>query len=221
MFDQIITAYNEAIFDTDKDRVLQVVRTAVQDGMSPEDVVFRLVMPAIEQMLASVSEEMDANLAQHFLTSQIAAEVVEEMLPRFQQAPEACGTIVIGTSAGDFHGLGKRIVIGCLKAHMVRTIDLGLNVGPERFVDEAVAHGAGAIGISSMMVHTARGENGCRMVRQILRDRGLEGKIRIIVGGAPYRFDAQLFKEVGADAWAENGIAAGKVIADLLREERS
>jgi methanogenic corrinoid protein MtbC1 len=41
------------------------------------------------------------------------------------------------------------------------------------------------------------------------------------VGGAPYRFDAQLYKEVGADAWAENGIVAGKVIADLLREVRS
>jgi methylmalonyl-CoA mutase cobalamin-binding domain/chain len=221
MFDQIITAYNEAIFDTDKDRALEIVHKALQDGMSPEDIVFRLVMPAIEQMLTSVSEQMDANLAQHFLTSQIAAEVVEEMLPRFQHAPESCGTIVIGTSPGDFHGLGKRIVIGCLKARMIETIDLGLNVAPERFVDEAVAHGAHIIGISSMMVHTARGENGCRMVRQILRDRGLEDTIRIIVGGAPYRFDAQLYKEVGADAWAENGIVAGKVIADLLREVRS
>ena len=221
MYDQIITAYNEAIFDTDRDRALQIVRQAAQDGMSPEDIVFKLVMPAIEQMLASVSEQMDANLAQHFLTSQIAAEVVEEMLPRFRQAPEACGTIVIGTSPGDFHGLGKRIVIGCLKAHMIETIDLGLNVAPERFVDEAVTHGAQIIGISSMMVHTARGENGCRMVRQILRERGLEGKIKIVVGGAPYRFDARLFMEVGADAWAENGIAAGKVITDLLREVRS
>lgn len=221
MYDEIIAMYNEAIFDTDRDRALQIVRQAVQDGISPEDVVFKLVMPAIEQMLTSVSENMDANLAQHFLTSQIAAEVVEEMLPRFQQAPEACGTIVIGTSPGDFHGLGKRIVIGCLKARMIETIDLGLNVAPERFVDEAVAHGAKVIGISSMMVHTARGENGCRKVRQILRERGLEDKIRIIVGGAPYRFDAQLYRTVGADAWAENGVVAGQVIAGLLREVHS
>ncbi|MEI8165080.1 MAG: RsmD family RNA methyltransferase, partial [Chloroflexales bacterium] len=36
--------------------------------------------PAIEQMIKSISEDFDANLAQHFMTSQIAAEVVEEMV---------------------------------------------------------------------------------------------------------------------------------------------
>jgi methanogenic corrinoid protein MtbC1 len=220
MLEKIITAYNDAIFDTDRDQALRIVHQAVTDGVSPEDIVFKLVIPAIEQMLSSVSENMDANLAQHFLTAQIAAEIVDEMIPRFRHAPEIVGTVVMGTSQGDFHGLGKRIVIGCLKAHMIETIDLGLNVAPERFVDEAVAHGAQIIGISSMMVHTARGDNGCRMVRQILRERGLEERIRIIVGGAPYRFDDQLFKAVGADAWAENGIVAGRMITDLIREVR-
>jgi methanogenic corrinoid protein MtbC1 len=68
------------------------------------------------------------------------------------------------------------------------------------------------------MVHTARGENGCRRVRQLLSEQGLEGRIKIIVGGAPYRFDDQLYRQVGADAWAENAIEAGPVIARLIRE---
>lgn len=218
MLEQIITAYNEAIFDTDKDQALRIVQQAVDQGVSPEDIVFKVVVPAIERMLTSVSHNVDANLAQHFLTSQIAAEIVDRMLPRFQQAPEIIGTIVIGTSQGDFHGLGKRIVIGCLKARMIEAIDLGLNVAPERFVDEAIGNNAQVIGISSMMVHTARGDNGCRAVRRILRERGLEDRFRIVVGGAPYRFDEQLYLAVGADAWAENAVAAGQVIADLIRE---
>lgn len=218
MLDTIIRAYNEAIYDTDRERALQVVHDAVQSGVSPENIVFEMVIPAIEQMLTSVSEALDANLAQHFLTAQIAAEVVDEMIPRFRQVPESRGVIVIGTSCGDFHGLGKRIVIGCLKAHMIDAIDLGLNVPAERFVDQALAHDARVIGISSMMVHTARGENGCRGVRRILRERGLEDRISIVVGGAPYRFDDQLYRQVEADAWAENGIVAGRVITDLLRK---
>ena len=41
---------------------------------------------------------------------------------------------------------------------------------------------------------------------------------RIIVGGAPFRFDPELHRKVEADAWAEDGITAAKVIADLVRE---
>jgi len=150
--------------------------------------------------------------------AQIAAEVVEEMVPRFREAPECSGRVVIGTARGDFHGLGKQIVVGCLKALMVEVTDLGLNVAPERFVDEAVARGAQVIGVSAMMVHTAQGEQGCRGVRAVLRARGLEACIKIAVGGAPYRFCPGLYRTVGADAWAENGILAGRVITKLIRE---
>jgi len=218
MFDKIIHAYNEAIFDTDRDRALKVVHDAIAQGITPEDIVFKVVSPAIEAMIKSISENFDANLAQHFMTSQIGASVVEEMIPLFKKTRQAAGCVVIGTSQGDFHGLGKRIVIGCLSALMVDVTDLGLNVEPQRFVDEAVAHHAQVIGISSMMVHTARGENGCLRVRQILRERGLEDQIKIAVGGAPYRYDKNLYKVVQSDAWAENGITAGKVILDLIKE---
>jgi methylmalonyl-CoA mutase cobalamin-binding domain/chain len=218
MFDKIIQAYNEAIFDTDRDRALNVVHDAIAQGVTPEDIVFKVVFPAIEAMIKSISENFDANLAQHFMTSQIGADVVEKMIPLFNKSPEATGSVVIGTSLGDFHGLGKRIVIGCLSALMIDVTDLGLNVVPERFVDEAVAHSAHVIGISSMMVHTARGENGCLKVRQILKERGLEDRIKIAVGGAPYRYDKNLYRVVKADGWAENGISAGKVILDLIKE---
>lgn len=218
MLEQIITAYNEAIFDTDRDQALEIIHDAVEQGITPEDVVFKIVVPAIEQMVKAISENFDANLAQHFMASQIAAEVTEEMLALFKAPPEIVGRVVIGTAEGDLHSLGKRIVTGCLKAQMIDVFDLGVNVAPERFVEEAIARNATVICISAMMVHTATGENGCLRVRQLLREQGLEGKIKIIVGGAPYRFDANLYKEVQADAWADDGIAAGKVIADLIRE---
>jgi methanogenic corrinoid protein MtbC1 len=220
MFAQVIKAYNEAIFDTDRERALRVINDAVAGGVSPENIVFHVVIPAIEEMIKSISESYDASLAQHFLTSQIGADVVEEMIPKFRKTPEVVGHVVMGTSLGDFHGLGKRIVIGCLRALMIEVTDLGLNVTPERFVDEAVARDAQVIGISSMMVHTARGENGCIKVRRILKERELEGRIRIAVGGAPYRYDPNLYKIVQADAWAENGITAARVITGLIREAR-
>jgi methylmalonyl-CoA mutase cobalamin-binding domain/chain len=220
MLEQVMTQYNEAIMDTDRDKALLVVRDALSLGISPEEVIFEVVVPAIELMMQSISENQGVSLAQHFMAAQIASEVVDEMVPQFKQAPDILGRVVIGTAQGDFHGLGKRIVSGCLKAMMIEVTDLGLNVAPERFVNEAVAQDAQVIAISSMMVHTAKGDNGCRRVRQILKEQGLEDRIRIAVGGAPYRFDPELYRTVGADAWADNGITASRMIAELIREVR-
>jgi methanogenic corrinoid protein MtbC1 len=213
-----ISAYREALLDTDRTRALKCVDDAVSAGTSPEDVVFRVVIPTIETMMDSVCQGTSISLAQHFMTAQISAEVVDSMIPRFRQRPGLAGQMVIGTSHGDFHGLGKTIVAGVLKAQMIGVIDLGLSVSAERFVDKAVEVGAEVIGISSMMVHTARGERGCLKVRALLRERGLEDRIKVVVGGAPYRFDHGLAQVVGADAWAEDAAAAAPVVRRLLQE---
>lgn len=218
MLHNLIQAYNEAVFETDKEAAFAVVNAALAGGMTAEEIVFEVVVPATEEMMSLITRDPDANLAQHFMTAQIAAEVTEKMLQKFRQPPETIGRVVIGTSFGDLHSLGKRIVMGCLKALMVEVVDLGVNVRAERFVEAALAHDAQVIAISSMMVHTAMGEQGCIKVRQFLRERGLEQRIKLVVGGAPYRFDEELYKAVGADAWAADGISAGKVIADLIKE---
>lgn len=218
MLDHIVKAYNEAVFETDKEAAFEVVHAALADGISAEDIVFKVVIPAVEEMMSNITKDPDANLAQHFMTAQIAAEVTEKMLEKFAHPPDIIGRVVIGTAHGDLHSLGKRIVMGCLKALMVEVTDLGVNVPPEKFVDAAVERDAQIIAISAMMVHTATGENGARRVRQLLRERGLENRFRIVVGGAPYRFDNELYKSVGADGWAPDGVNAGRVIVDLIKE---
>ena len=215
-----VAAFHEAIVDTDRDRAHEVIRGALEAGITPEEVVFDIVIPVIEQRDQRLVDPGGMNLAQHFMTAQIATEVTEEMIPRFRTPPELIGRVVIGTALGDLHTLGKRIIMGCLRASMIECIDLGVNVPPERFVDEAVAHEADVIGISAMMLHTARGENGCLRVRQILRERNLEDRIKVVVGGAPYRFDPDLYRAVEADAWAEDGMSAARVVADLIGQVR-
>jgi methanogenic corrinoid protein MtbC1 len=217
MLKPIIKEYNEAIFDTDRDQALKIIDDALDNGLTPEEIVFKVVIPAIDQMIKSISEDFDTNLAQHFMAAQIAAEVTEKMIARFKKPPEIIGRIVIGTAFGDLHTLGKRIVGGCLRSMMFDVTDLGVNVPAEAFVDAAVAGKATVIGISAMMVHTARGPDGCLKVRRILKERGLEDQIRVIVGGAPFRYDPALYQTVQADAWAEDGITAGKVITEMIK----
>jgi methanogenic corrinoid protein MtbC1 len=216
-----IESYNEAVFETDKPAALAVVNQALHDGYSPEEIVFKLVIPAVESMMERIEKDPDSNLAQHFMTAQIAADVTEKMLEKFSTPPQSIGKVVIGAAAGDLHSLGKRIVIGCLKSLMVDVVDLGINVSAETFVDAAVANNAQVIAVSAMMVHTATGEHGSLEIRALLKQRGLEDKIKIAVGGAPYRFDPKLYQKVGADAWAADGVTAAKVIVQLINEVKA
>jgi trimethylamine corrinoid protein len=218
MLEAYIQSYNEAVFETDKQAALEVVNKALAEGYSPEDVVFKLVIPAVEAMMTLIENDPDANLAQHFMTAQIAADVTEKMLEKFSKPPEMIGRVVIGAAYGDLHSLGKRIVSGCLKSLMVDVIDLGINVNAEKFVDAAVDEDAQVIAVSAMMVHTATGEKGSLKVRALLKERGLEDRIKLAVGGAPYRFDPELYAKVGADAWAPDGVTAAKIIVRLIHE---
>ncbi|NOQ94455.1 MAG: cobalamin-binding protein [Methylophaga sp.] len=221
MFETYIKDYNEAVFEIDKELALEIIETALKDGVTPEQVVFDIIIPSIEEMMAEISINADTNLAQHFMTAQIAAEITEKMLAKFESPPEIIGRVIIGTSYGDLHSLGKRIVMGCLKSMMVDVVDLGVNVKAETFVDAAVAQDAQIIAISSMMVHTATGEEGSLKVRSLLKERGLEDKIKLVVGGAPYRFDHELYNKVGADSWAADGVTAAKIIRELILEGKS
>lgn len=217
MLEPIVTAYNEAVSDGDRERAMKVVHGAVAAGVRPEDIVFQIVIPAIEQMTKQIAQDPDASLAQNFLMARIGAAVTEEMVKKFAAPPAVAGRVILGTALGDMHSLGKTIVGGCLKSMMFDVVDIGLSVPAERFVEEAVARKAQVIGVSSMMAHTALGENAGLGVRRILRERNLESRIKLVVGGAPYLFDPLLYKSVQADGWAPDGVTAGKVIGDLIR----
>ena len=114
MLADLIKAYNEAVFETDKEAAIRVVETALAEGVTPEDVIFKLVIPAVDEMMTFMNKDPDANLAQQFMTAQIASEITAKMLVKFRYPPEPVGLVVIGSAFGDLHSLGKRIVMGCL-----------------------------------------------------------------------------------------------------------
>jgi methanogenic corrinoid protein MtbC1 len=217
VIERLIGEYNEALIDTDRDRAMRIVHDAVEQGITPEQIVFQVVLPSMERMIPEPGGD-GVSIAQHFITSQIGEAVTTEMIARFEKSPQVRGRVVIGTVHGDMHSLGKKIVTGCLRARLIEVRDLGLNVAAERFVEEAIAFGAEVIALSAMMVHTARGEKGCPRVCGLLQERGLRRRIKVVVGGAPFTFHPELARMVGADAWAADALTGGRVIEEAIRE---
>jgi 5-methyltetrahydrofolate--homocysteine methyltransferase len=121
------------------------------------------------------------------------------------------GKVVLGTVKGDLHDIGKNLVGIMLKGAGFEVIDLGHDVAPEAFVDAAVREGATLIGMSALLTTTM---TRMRDVVGLVKARGLGGKVRTIVGGAPV--DADFAREIGADEYACDAATAVDRVRTLL-----
>ena len=121
------------------------------------------------------------------------------------------GKIVLGTVKGDLHDIGKNLVGIMLKGAGFEVIDLGHDVSPEAFVDTAVREQATLIGMSALLTTTMPR---MRDVVALVRERGLAGRMRTIVGGAPV--NADFAREIGADDYACDAATAVERVKSLL-----
>ena len=121
------------------------------------------------------------------------------------------GKVALGSIEGDLHDIGKNLVGIMLKGAGFEIIDLGNDVPPEKFVEAAVKENASVIGMSALLTTTM---SNMKKVVEMVRERGLSGKVKTIVGGAPVT--SEFAGEIGADAYAFDGVSAVDRIKQLL-----
>jgi len=121
------------------------------------------------------------------------------------------GKVVIGSVRGDLHDIGKNLVGIMLKGAGFEVIDLGHDVAPESFVDAAAEQDARVIGMSALLTTTM---SVMREVVGLLRQRGLQGRVKVIVGGAPVT--EQFAGEIGADAYGFDAANAVERVRALV-----
>jgi len=135
--------------------------------------------------------------------------ILKPLLLKAKIAP--LGRIVIGSIQGDLHDIGKNLVGIMLQGAGFEVIDLGNDVAPERFVDTAVKEQASIIGMSALLTTTMLN---MKRVPELLRDRGLTGAIKTVIGGAPVT--AEYARKIGADAYGYDAANAVEVVKQLI-----
>jgi 5-methyltetrahydrofolate--homocysteine methyltransferase len=78
-------------------------------------------------------------------------------------------------------------------------------------VDAAETHGASVIGLSALLTTTMPG---MKDVVDLVRARGLSGRVRVIVGGAPV--SEAWAREIGADAYGYDAANAVERVRALV-----
>jgi methanogenic corrinoid protein MtbC1 len=195
---------------------------ALLDAWAAEHGYERMLKDVLDPTLTLIGEEW--RTAETFTLAQVyvAAKVTEDVLSRiaelrkmpFDGRPPK-GPVVIGNIEEDFHALGRRMVGTFLRAENWIVHDLGNDVTATEFVDKALEVGARVIGVSAMMMTTARN---IRNVREEIDSRGLTGRIHLVVGGAVFRICPGLVEEVGGDGTAPDALSV-PALFDRLWEE--
>ena len=90
------------------------------------------------------------------------------------------GVVVLGTVYQDVHSIGKDLAKTLLDNYGYRTIDLGVQVPLEMFIETARKEQADAIGMSALLVQTS---NHMITVARMLKEQNYD--IPVLIGGAP------------------------------------
>lgn len=179
----------------------------------------RLLSDVLEPTLHLIGREWRESNSFSLAQAYVAAKVAEDALTSIaglshEQEPAASskGPVILGNIEDDFHALGRRMVGTFLRARGWMVHDLGNDVPAAQFVDKAVRHGARVIGVSAMMLSTARN---IRRLRDELDQRGLTGSIQLAVGGAVFLVYPDLVAEVGGDGTSANALGAAGLFENL------
>jgi len=216
MPDDNFSAMRQSIIDGAPDTASSLARQAVSAGIAPLDAINNGYVPGMHD----VGEQFARG--QMFLPDMMASAeamraamaVLDPELKKLGTERPMAGVVVLGTTKGDIHEIGKILVGTMLTAHGFRVHDLGVDVPGEKFAAQARELGADIIGVSALLTTTMRNQKG---VIDALDKAGLRSQIKVMVGGAPVT--RRWAEEIGADGYAKDAMSAVALAQELMQQK--
>jgi 5-methyltetrahydrofolate--homocysteine methyltransferase len=177
------------------------------------------IVDALSRTLVEVGEKYEKGelfLSELMMIGYQASELAKKLKPYVaKERSWKRGKIVIGTVSGDIHDVGKNIVAMMLQADGWEVSDLGVDVSAEKFVKTVREEKPDVIALSALLTSTMKE---METVIESLEKSGLRNKVKVIVGGRPVT--RAIMNEIGADGYAEDSVAAIRVIREATSKER-
>ena len=198
--------------------LLTLERVAAKDlylesGLTGAPYIEQVVIPTLER-IGTGWEKGTVALSQVYMSGRICEGLVDELLPRSSPERNDQPRLAIAVFQ-DYHLLGKRIVYAVLRAAGYDLVDYGRMESSgllKRIIDEKIE----LILLSTLMLPSAlRIKSFCTELRKA------DSTVKVVVGGAPFRFDPHLWKEVDADAMGYSASDAVAVIKALFPGKHS
>lgn len=199
--------FEKALLSIDRLAVNQLVAEAAKK-MTPLALVDHVIVPALTRIGESW-ERGDTALSQVYMSGRICEELVNGLLPPGDPQRKNQPSMAIAV-LDDYHLLGKRIVYSVLRANGFELKDYG-RVTVDEVLRKVRTDQIRGLLISTLMLHSAL------HVREVVAGFKTAGlSVKVVVGGAPFRFDAQLWREVNADAMGHSASDVTGIIQNIM-----
>lgn len=213
MSQELLKAMAQSIIDGDSDASVQLAQQSIAEGMDP-------LIAITDGFVVGVNTVGDAFAAgDAFLPELVmageamkaAVTTLEPELARLGSERKTLGKVVMATVEGDIHEIGKSLVSTMLGASGFTVFDMGVDNASEKIIAKAVEVDADIIGLSALLTTTMIRQ---KEVIEMLDQRGLRRKIKVMVGGAPVT--REWVQKIEADGYSEDAIGAVAVAKHLM-----
>ena len=189
----------QAIISGNREKAKELTKAALDAGIAAKVIVVDGIAAAMEV----VGEKFRANefFVPELLIAQRAMKAALGLMSG--ESVDHIGTVVVGTVKGDLHDIGKNLVAAMLEGAGFKVVDLGVDVSPEKFVETAKAESANLIAMSALLTTTM---GSMKDTVAALQSQGLQGKVKVIIGGAP--LTQSYADEIKADGYAPDAASA-------------
>jgi corrinoid protein of di/trimethylamine methyltransferase len=207
---EVLKRLSDAVVDMDEDAAARLSNEVVRKNYDAYLAIDRGLADGMERA-GQLFEEHEYFVPELMICADAMYAGLNILKPHIKPSGEEVkATVVIGVIEGDTHDIGKNLVKIMVETGGFNIIDLGRDILPSDFADAAAEHNADIIAISTLMTTTMRGMN---EVVEILKERGIREKFKVVVGGGPI---SQGFADkIGADGYASNAADAVRLFRKL------
>jgi 5-methyltetrahydrofolate--homocysteine methyltransferase len=204
-----LKALADAVIKGDQKTAVEITKAALEEGTAPKSILDDGLIAGMDVVGARFKKN-EIYIPEVLIAARAMKMSMEILEPELVKAGvEPVGKLLIGTVQGDLHDIGKNLVAMMLKGAGFEVIDLGVDVGPEKFLEQIKASNAQLVGISALLTTTMPG-----MERTIkaLKEAGVTAKV--MIGGAPVTQDYA--DKIGADGFAPDAASAVDMAKSLV-----
>jgi methanogenic corrinoid protein MtbC1 len=212
--DALFAQVTQDVLDGDQNAVVGHALALVEQGVPATEVLDRGLIAAMD-VIGKQFATGEAFIPEVLLSARAMNRAVDALGPHLARSGEQQrGKVLIGTVSGDMHDIGKNMVVTMLKGVGFEVKDLGVNISRETFVEEVEAFRPDILGLSALLTSTMVE---MRDVIAALDARQQRKFCKVMVGGAPV--SESFAREIGADGWAGDAVAAVATAKRLLAEQ--
>lgn len=199
----------KAVIDGDQNRAVELTRAALAEGVQVKAILDDGLIGGMNT-IAEMWKNNEIYIPEVLIAARAMKGAMEILEPELVKAGvEPAGKCVMGTVKGDLHDIGKNLVVMMLKGAGFDVVDLGVDVSPEKFVEQARTSRPQIVGMSTLLTTTMPS-----MENTIKALRSATVPVKVIIGGAPV---TQGYADrIGADGYAPDAASAVDMVKGLV-----